>query len=122
MRTYFTWLIATGIISLMMVVGAFVASSTGDDQTAFNILFGLAILLGIVFSVLLYFVPYMVARSRGVENITAVLLVNVLTGWCFIGWAAALVMAVVLPVRIPSHFEAFVRERIQARERIQPTL
>jgi len=111
MRTYFTWLITTGIISLVMVVGAFVASSTCDDQAAFNTLFGLAILIGIIFSVLLYFVPYMVARSRSVENIAAVLLVNVLLGWCFLGWAVALIMAVVLPVGAHSPFEEFVKER-----------
>lgn len=40
-----------------------------------------------------YFLPWAIAASRGKSNQAAIGLINFLTGWTFIGWIAALVMA-----------------------------
>jgi RsiW-degrading membrane proteinase PrsW (M82 family) len=111
MRKYLTWIFASLAAEIVLITGAFAASSTGENQGSFDIFFGLAIIAGIIFAILFYFLPYAIARHRNVENITAVLLVNLLTGWCFLGWAAALIMATVMPANPPSRFEAFVRDR-----------
>jgi hypothetical protein len=48
-----------------------------------------------------YFVPTFVAMMRNGANVSAVLLVNLLTGWSVIGWVAALVMACTGQRRVP---------------------
>ena len=40
-----------------------------------------------------YMLPWAVAATRGRSNTLAIALVNLLVGWTFIGWVAALVMA-----------------------------
>jgi Superinfection immunity protein len=47
----------------------------------------LAIIVG------LYFLPTIVATSRGVTNQGSVIVVNLFLGWTFIGWVVALAMA-----------------------------
>jgi len=41
----------------------------------------------------LYFFPWIVAISRDHHNRTAIAVLNLLLGWTFIGWVAALVWA-----------------------------
>lgn len=41
----------------------------------------------------IYFLPTTIALNRGVNKMAAVVLVNILFGWTFIGWAVALIMA-----------------------------
>jgi hypothetical protein len=50
----------------------------------------LAIIVG------LYFIPYWVALSRMKNNRNAILIVNLIFGWTFIGWIVALVWAVMV--------------------------
>lgn len=47
----------------------------------------------LAFLAVCYFIPTLVAKSREIDNIGGVFVVNLLTGWTFIGWIAALVMA-----------------------------
>lgn len=42
---------------------------------------------------LFYTLPWAIAATRGKSNLAAVVLVNVLLGWTFVGWVVALVMA-----------------------------
>jgi ABC-type transport system involved in multi-copper enzyme maturation permease subunit len=42
---------------------------------------------------LLYFLPWAIAASRYKSNSLAIMLINLLLGWTFIGWVVALVMA-----------------------------
>jgi len=42
-------------------------------------------------ALLLYFIPWMVAATRGHKEITPIFLVNLLLGWTFIGWVVALI-------------------------------
>jgi hypothetical protein len=41
----------------------------------------------------LYMLPYIVAKSRGHANDSAIFVVNLFLGWTFIGWVAALAWA-----------------------------
>lgn len=48
----------------------------------------------LVFVVLvIYFVPTIVGRSRGVPNLGSVFVINLFLGWTLIGWVVALAMA-----------------------------
>jgi len=48
----------------------------------------------IIFGLLLYFIPSIVAFSKNRHNKSAVLVLNIFLGWSFIGWIVALVWAV----------------------------
>ena len=50
-------------------------------------------LLVIMFAVVLYFLPALVAIDRAHRNAIAICVLNVLLGWTFLGWVAALVWA-----------------------------
>lgn len=41
----------------------------------------------------IYFLPWIVARSRNHRNTTAIVVLNLFLGWTFIGWVIALVWA-----------------------------
>lgn len=45
----------------------------------------------LLISLFLYFLPAFLARNK--PNFTAILVLNILTGWTFIGWIVALVWA-----------------------------
>ena len=59
-------------------------------------------MLFLIFSVLLYFLPTLIARGK--PQVLAVFLVNLLLGWTVIGWFVALIWAGAaeryVPVRI----------------------
>lgn len=44
-----------------------------------------------------YFVPTYIARRRGHHNATAILALNILLGWTFLGWVVAVVWALMKP-------------------------
>ena len=48
----------------------------------------------LIFVVGLYFLPAIIAAARQTHNATAILLIDLFTGWTFVGWVVALVMAV----------------------------
>jgi hypothetical protein len=50
------------------------------------------VLSGMVFT-LLYFLPSAIAAARGKGNTVAIFALNLLAGWTFVGWVAALVWA-----------------------------
>lgn len=52
---------------------------------------GLLVLLAI--GGVFYFLPTMIASSRGHHNTGAVAVINVFLGWTFIGWVIALAMS-----------------------------
>lgn len=57
------------------------------DAVVFLFIIGLAIFV--------YLLPAFVALQRKHVNTTAICVLNILTGWCFFGWVAALVWALV---------------------------
>lgn len=53
----------------------------------------------------LYFLPTFIASMLHSTNVTGVALVNTLTGWTFLGWIAALIMACVSQRRPPLSYQ-----------------
>ncbi|MFE9855676.1 superinfection immunity protein [Streptomyces sp. NPDC005780] len=51
------------------------------------------VFLGLIAAALVYFVPAVVAFSRGVPNKGSVLVLNLFLGWTLVGWVVALAMA-----------------------------
>jgi len=51
------------------------------------------ILVSLALSVLLYFLPTIVARGNHKLDTGAIFVLNLLTGWTFVGWVVALVWA-----------------------------
>ena len=63
--------------------------------------------VGIVISVIglvLYFVPWLVALKVKHPNTLAIFFLNLLLGWSLIGWAAALVWALIKPQTPPIQY------------------
>jgi uncharacterized membrane protein YqaE (UPF0057 family) len=55
-----------------------------------DMVFGIFLLVCAVF---IYLMPSVVAFSKGHRNASAILMLNLLLGWTFLGWVAALVWA-----------------------------
>ena len=56
-------------------------------------IFTLATLFGLIFGLVLLFLPTLIARSRNHPNVRAIFLVNLFFGWTFIGWVVSLLWA-----------------------------
>jgi Superinfection immunity protein len=56
-------------------------------------IFTLATLFGLIFGLVLLFLPTVVARLRNHPNAGAIFLVNLFFGWTFIGWVVSLLWA-----------------------------
>lgn len=54
---------------------------------------GLIIIL--LFGLLVYLVPTIIAAIRKTRNLVGIIVLNLLAGWTFFGWVAALVWAIV---------------------------
>lgn len=54
---------------------------------------GLIIIL--LFGLPVYLVPTIIAAIRKTRNLVGIIVLNLLTGWTFFGWVAALVWAIV---------------------------
>jgi predicted membrane chloride channel (bestrophin family) len=65
-----------------------IASSSGIGLAA-----GVALVLGAILALSLYFIPTIIAMVRRVVNVGSVFAINLLLGWTLIGWAVALAMA-----------------------------
>ena len=61
------------------------------------IVWGLFCVFGFLVSLALYFVPLFIASIRKHEQIVALGALNLLLGWTFIGWALAIVWALMNP-------------------------
>ena len=61
-------------------------------------------ILIIIFSIILFLLPIIIAISRNHPNKVAIILINVLVGWTGIGWLIALIWSV---LAIPSERSEF---------------
>jgi hypothetical protein len=48
----------------------------------------------VILGAVVFFLPTIIAAARHHKNTLAIFLVNILTGWSFIGWVIALVWSV----------------------------
>ncbi|RNE89972.1 superinfection immunity protein [Marichromatium sp. AB31] len=84
------WLSIAGVVALSVVV----SSAQPADAPIFTAIAGVAYILAFgaaAFAV--YFLPAIVAKIRRHSKIEALIALNLLLGWTFFGWAAALVWA-----------------------------
>ncbi len=71
----------------ILMVSSAAASAVGGS------LAGIAILVVVVISIGIYFVPTIIAFVRNKSNKIAILALNFLLGWSLIGWVVSLVWA-----------------------------
>ena len=77
-----TPLLVTGI--LLGLVALF------TSREASSLIFTLAL---VIFIILMYFLPTLIARQCKKENINAIFVLNLFLGWTVVGWVVALVWA-----------------------------
>ena len=68
-----------------------ILADTDTGSTAGSVIPGFVIL---IFSLVLYFIPAIIASARALPNQGSVWVINIFLGWTFIGWVVALAMAV----------------------------
>jgi T4 superinfection immunity protein len=93
----------SSIVATNHVVPAVASASTPQLSGPTNVLtalvayFGLALLVFFVLAVSagIYFLPAIISYKRGKRNHGAICVLNLLTGWSFIGWVASLIWACV---------------------------
>ncbi len=56
--------------------------------------FGLWELIILLPVLVVYFVPIIIAAIRQTRNLAGIIILNLLTGWTFVGWIASLVWAI----------------------------
>ncbi len=55
----------------------------------------IGLILILLFGLPVYFVPTIIAAIRKTKNLVGIIVLNLLAGWTFFGWVAALVWAIV---------------------------
>jgi hypothetical protein len=101
MRKYLNWLIG----SFVAVIVMFICADANEGNQGYSVFGILAVFALMFFGILFYFMPYAIARNRKVENYTVVFLVNLLIGWCFIGWLVALAMSCFMQTEVQAEIE-----------------
>jgi hypothetical protein len=46
-------------------------------------------------TLVIYFIPTIIALARHAKNITGIVLLNIFAGWTFVGWVIALIWSIV---------------------------
>ena len=80
------------IFIALLVVGALASSAPSAAAGVFGI--G-ALLALIIIGGAFYFLPSIIAARHKKKNAAAIFILNLLTGWTFIGWVGALIWALV---------------------------
>lgn len=52
-----------------------------------------SMIIGVVLALFLYFLPTIIAITRKHINVLSIFILNLLTGWTFVGWVIAIVWA-----------------------------
>jgi len=52
-------------------------------------------LILMLFVLPVYFVPTIIAAIRKTKNLVSIIILNLLAGWTFLGWVAAIVWAII---------------------------
>ena len=55
----------------------------------------LAVIVGVVVALALYFLPTIIAISKGKRNKALIICLNIFLGWSFVGWIVSLILACV---------------------------
>ncbi|ENY9091490.1 MULTISPECIES: superinfection immunity protein [Klebsiella/Raoultella group] len=68
----------------------------------------------LIFAIIIYVLPGVIASSREHKNSTAIWVLNIVLGWSFLGWIAALVWSFTSPGVVKIEPQAFGVESIDA--------
>ncbi|PSI98197.1 hypothetical protein C6400_20250 [Klebsiella michiganensis] len=68
----------------------------------------------LIFAIIIYVLPGVIASSREHKNSTAIWVLNIVLGWSFLGWMAALVWSFTSPGVVKIEPQAFGVESIDA--------
>lgn len=82
--------LAAMVFAAYVVVRAFGPSATQGDATAASLVVGIVV---VFVGLCVYFLPTLVARSRGHHQFGVIAVVNIFLGWTFLGWVVALAIA-----------------------------
>ena len=63
----------------------------------------IGLILLLLFGLPIYFVPTIIAAIRQTRNLVAIIVVNLLSGWTFLGWVVSLVWAIVAEKKTQHH-------------------
>jgi phage shock protein PspC (stress-responsive transcriptional regulator) len=86
-----------------------------DNQaSAETLVMIVAIILGAILALSLYFLPWIIAANRNAKHLTLIVLINLFLGATGIGWLAAFILALTspekeetMPLQICSHCNTF---------------
>jgi hypothetical protein len=82
--------IVYGLVVLTGLIGGSISAGiTGDGIKAFQ-----AFILGLVLGAI-YYIPAFIATSKKHPNEVAIVVLNAVAGWTFLGWVGSLVWALV---------------------------
>ena len=83
--------VALWVVALLVVGAGYALLTSGAPE---GTLVAARVGLLIAGSLAVYFIPTMVALSRGHHQSTAIVMLNILLGWTLLGWVIAIVWAV----------------------------
>jgi|SRR6185312_1958262 len=86
-------LLAIAIILLIVFARLTDDGTNNGPGAGAMIVSGVLLMCATLVGFLIYFAPALVAHSRKKRNFSAILVLNLLTGWTFLGWVIALVWA-----------------------------
>ncbi|MFL6429822.1 MAG: superinfection immunity protein [Acidobacteriaceae bacterium] len=69
----------------------------GEEPAMLSAFVALGTLGGFAFTLALYFLPALVAKSRHHPNTSAIFMVNLFFGWTFLGWVICFIWACTRP-------------------------
>ncbi len=92
-KTFENWIKETiVVIPVLLCVAIVWGAHKGDPTCQMIVGHTLAVAL-VVVGLLVYFLPSIVARARNHKNRIAIIALNLLTGWTFVGWVISIVWA-----------------------------
>lgn len=82
--------IVYGLVVLMGLIGVMISTSARGDADMVIPAFLLGLLAGAI-----YYIPAFIATSKKHPNEVAIVVLNAVAGWTFLGWVGSLVWALV---------------------------
>jgi hypothetical protein len=79
------------------IEGTIACHEQAEEPEMLSAFVALGTLVGIAFSLVLLFLPTLVAKLRSHPNVFSIFLINLFFGWSFVGWVIALVWACTRP-------------------------
>ena len=98
------WVLAGIVLVTMIATFGYMQETRTDagDDFGVALIKGFSLAFSIAAGLGLYVLPALVAHQKRKRNFTAILVLNIVAGWTFIGWVVALVWACTVDTEIKS--------------------